>query len=437
MNIVPKTPRSASVGIVGTGLAGFMAYVVLRYRGVPADQIIVVGPDKQPFENWYTFVSAISQTQMRSESAAHFFPVDSPGLATIELLRNFNIKPLIASWFDAYHPPIKTMIEHMTQLARQTSYESSLLHDTVTSIDRQKDYFSIIGKTGTPIAHVKHVIVAVGHGALSIPECIQAFQAKHPDNKRVHQAFQSGEKIKAGDTVVIMGDGLTAANQWLHAFRQGAKVIAVAPNRFHMNQALNSPRKYFSMRGTTPYRDRAPQQRYTELMNAKRGTFPGYISWRLLFALKRWQGKLTILQGMVDRIEVEKGLPQAWVRLTQDDGWRVITADHVIAATGFRPIATNPLWANLIEKFNIPLVGSSLVIDTMFRIAPLSTEHSQAAVIGPASEWAIPCADSFGGMKIVAHQIADNLLGKERLKPTAVIDRFSRWFELVTGKELA
>src|SRR5688572_29350526 len=86
--------------IIGGGLAGLMMYVVLRFRGVPAADIGIYSRDMYPEACWERSIRAIGQTQLRSESLGHFYPTDSPGLATIEALSNWSIKPIVLSWFD-------------------------------------------------------------------------------------------------------------------------------------------------------------------------------------------------------------------------------------------------------------------------------------------------------------------------------------------------
>lgn len=437
INMTTQAPFK-KVGIVGSGLGAFMAYVVLRFRGVASNKISVIGPTLSPLEGWLTFVRNIDQKSMRSESAAHFFPTDSPGLATIESLKNWSIKPTIMNWFDKYHPTVDTIIDHVMKLVRQTNYSHSLIQTEVTNIHRHGQHLHVFGEAGKLLGRFQHVIVAVGHGELRIPEAVKNFNQKYPHDTRVRHSFHAGALIKPGQTVVVMGNGLSSATHWTNYLDSDVELIAVAPTPFIMNQPLNTPRKYFSKRGFMPFRQQGNHGRYDELMQAKRGTFPPYINWHMKFAKARRQGRLNQILGMVEDIEMSiDGRLRVIVKLGDGHSLRSLTADHVISSTGFMPVITQPLWQTLIKQHDLPTMNTCLVVDDHFRLPIISQENSIVGVIGSAAEWAIPCADSFGGMKIVAHELADQMLGTQSMRPATVGKQLSRWIQIITGKKLA
>lgn len=433
--IVPQNPIK-KVGIVGSGLGAFMAYIVLRFRGLSASDIAVIGPAASPLKGWLTLVRAIGQTSMRSESAAHFFPTDSPGLATIESLKNWTIKPTIMNWFDKYHPAVDVIVNHVNKLSRQSGYGASLVQARVTNIRRHGPYMHVFGEDGQLLGMYENLIIAIGHGELRIPNAVKNFITQHPQDNRVRHSFQAGKAIKPGETVLIMGNGLSSATHWTNFLDEDASVIAVAPTKFIMNQPLNTPRKYFSKRGFDTYRQQADHTRLTELMDAKRGTFPPYINWHLKFAKARRRAHLQEIMGSVEDIQQLNGRLQAIIRLPDGHGLTAVAADHIIASTGFMPAASHPLWQTLIKQYSLPTMGTCLITDDHFRVPALSQKGSIVGVIGSASEWAIPCADSFGGMKIAAHELAVQMLGKESWSPSRISKQVGRWVKLMTGQKL-
>lgn len=439
-NQQPNTPqtRPKKVGIVGSGLGAFMAYVVLRFRGLSAEDISVIGPTVSPLEGWLKFVRSIEQTSMRSESAAHFYPTDSPGLATVEALKNWTIKPVILNWFDKYHPTVDTIVEHVTRLVRQTSYGQSHIQTEVAAIHRHGNELHVFDTQGKRIGIFQHVIIGVGHGQLRIPEPIKRFNETYPHDKRVRHSFYVGEPIKPGQTVVVMGNGLSSATHWINYLSAHVNLVAVAPTKFIMNQPLNTPRKYFSKRGFAAYRQQQAHGRYTELMAAKRGTFPPYLKWHFKFLQARRRKQLQEIMGLVEDImPTQPGRLRVLVRLSDGHSLQVIEADHVIASTGFQPVTTHPLWQTLIKQYNLPTIGGCVMASDTFLIPTMSQPNSIVGVIGSASEWAIPCADSFGGMKIVAHELAAQILGKESWNPLGVGKQLSRWALLMVGRKLS
>ena len=436
MNQISAQPPTKKVGIVGSGLGAFMAYIVLRFRGLSASNIFVIGPTASPLENWLAYVRSIGQTSMRSESAAHFFPTDSPGLATVESLKHWTIKPTIMNWFDKYHPAVDTIVDHINKLVRQSGYGMSLVQARVANIHRHGPNLHVFGEEGQLIGVFQHLIIAVGHGQLRIPDAVKNFALENPQDTRVRHSFQTGKTIKPGETVLIMGNGLSSATHWTNYLDEEANIIAVAPTKFIMNQPLNTPRKYFSKRGFGVYRQQADHTRFTELMNAKRGTFPPYLHWHWKFAKARRQAQLEEIMGLVEDIKQSNGRLQAIIRLPDGHSLRVIAADHIISSTGFLPVVSHPLWQSLIKQYNLPTVGTCLVTDDHFRIPALSQKGSIVGVIGSASEWAIPCADSFGGMKIAAHSLAAQIMGKESWSPLRIGKQIGRWAKIVSGQKL-
>src|SRR5919204_1500647 len=93
--------------IVGSGLAGFVAYATLRHGGLQPDEIAVFGADRDPVGAWRPRAAAIRQRQMRSESDGHCLPTSFPGLAVRDAIRRRTPVPLLQSVCDRYHPTIK------------------------------------------------------------------------------------------------------------------------------------------------------------------------------------------------------------------------------------------------------------------------------------------------------------------------------------------
>jgi hypothetical protein len=436
-NQTSAKPVQRRIGIIGGGLAGFMMYVVLRFRGVPAADIAVFSTSTHPAEEWLSFVRPINQRHMRSESAAHFFPTDSPGLATVELFTKHSIKPLLMSWFDLYHPTVETILQHINALVEQTGYASSLVLGKISRIERYSHTVHIYDSNDQLQGVVDHLVLAVGHGKISIPPVIADYQQSHPNTTSVQHSFFHTQEYTAGTTVMILGNGLTAATEWANALAADAKVIAVCPMSFTMEQPLNTPRRYFSLRGIFPYRHQAARDRLRELAAAKRGTFPPYRHWKKMFAEAQSNGQLRIIEGVLESIEDTAAANlRGIIRLTDKQAVTAATADTIIAATGFAAPTTNPLLNTIITQYNLPLVGPCLALEDDYTIAALSYPDSLVGVIGSAADWAIPCADSFGGIKIVAHTLANRIVGEESWHPQALFTLFQRWLTIIRGKQL-
>lgn len=431
-----KAPKTARIGIVGGGFGALIAYVVLRFRGLKAGEIRVFSADTSPGRSWLDMVRAIGQTQMRSESVGHFFPTDSPGLATLEAIRHRSLMPIIKSWFDHYHPTVDDTIAHAHSVAKQVGFWNSLTSARITRIVKADDEFVLYSEGPNPVGRVKNLILAVGHAAPLLPEPVRQFKANNPQDICVNGAFDT-KKIQSGHSYVVIGDGLSAATEWVRIIKQGGCVIAISLKGFEFGQSLTTPRKYMTKRGLAPYRRKKPGGRRQELAMATRAIIPFYPGWKKLFRRAIKDGALRLIQGNVTAIK-RQGSDQLLVTVESPikSSPEIISADRVIAATGFYPATKHPLLQQLINDYDLPVHDRWLVLRDDCCVEKLSTPGSIAAVLGHAAAWAIPCADSFNGMKIGARKIADDMLGPESWHPRDLAERTRRWWTILQGKEL-
>lgn len=425
------------IGIVGGGFGALLVYTTLRFRGVPKKDIKIFSRSYAPDQTWLQFVTAINQQTMRSESVAHFFPTDSPGLATLEAARTWSLRPIILSWIDRYTPTVAFMCRHIHDVARQTGYWHSLVPSTVHSVIRHPDHFELQDEQGMTLGRVQHVVLAVGHGQMRFPEPVIKYRQMHPHDQRVIQAFENQHQ-EPNQHVLVVGDGLTAGTQWISVLSRGGQVTAVTLGKVETKQDLNTPRKYFSKRGIHTYLLKSEDEREKELNAATRGTVRMNPEWRKTIKKAYRTGRIHFVQGELINIEQDqhsKGVIGI-VRLTDQHSIVPIPADKIVAATGFLSPATNPLLARLIQMYNLPTKNNRLMPDTAFSLPQLSTPHSRLFLIGQAAAWAIPSADSIGGMKITAREIASAILGKESWKLSELSQKLKNWAIMSFGKEL-
>lgn len=423
--------------IVGGGFGALMMQSVLRFRGVPASDIQIYSNDMYPEASWERSIRAIGQTHLRSESLGHFYPTDSPGLATVEAFVQWSVKPLVLSWFDQYNPTVEFFLSHVRQIAQQTQFHQRLRYATIDDLKLIPEGFALYDKEGKILGNAQHVIVAIGHGPVREPRVVEEFRAKYPDSPGVQHAF-SGKAYSATEHVAILGDGLTAGTEWATALRAGAMVTALTREDVNFRQALNTPRPYFSKRGFERFRQQSDRDRWRELQMATRGTVRPYPVWRKLFNSSRADGRLRFIQGEVMELSLTRDHSRVQVLLLLPDGHslRVVTADRVVVATGFSPVTQHPLLAQLIREHHLLTYQSILQVSDDFCVPIVSRPEACLGVIGPAAAWALPCADSISGMKIVAHQLADRLLGHDSWQPIALAHKTTAWLKLITHQEL-
>lgn len=424
------------VGIIGGGFGALLSFGALRFRGVPAQDIRVFSATASPEETWLGFVHMIGQSFMRSESDGHFLPTTSPGLATVEALNSWSLKPILLSWFDRYHPTVAFMVNHLRQVASQLSFWHSLVRCQVSRLERVGDHFILFDEKGRPVARVNHVIMAIGHGPRRIPAVMSWFERTYPtDGRVIHSFIHKG--YTPPETVLVLGDGLTAATEWISILEAGAHVLAISQTGFRFGQALNTPRRYFSKRGFAAYQQKEGTQRVEELAAATRGTIPLYPAWRRRIRTARNTGSLQLIQGTLMSIDPVRpnGRLEGIVQLP-DRSYFTVTVDRVVCATGFAPATTHPLWQQLINDYQLPTYEGFLMVADDFSVPSLSQPTSSLFAVGAAAAWVLPCADSLVGMKVAARAIADRIVGEETWTLQELFTKTRQWFLLLSGKTI-
>ncbi len=441
--ISPTQPTRARthVAIIGGGFGALMAFIVLRFRGISPDDIRIYADRQNPEATWEKTVQAFRLTHMRSESLGHFFPTDSPGLATVEAWQRRTLLPLLRSWFDAYHPTVAFFLEHTRRLTEQVAYRQVLVPGRISRIRKENNEFQLYGTDGELVGWATNIIIAVGHSQPTLPPIIAKYREKYGRDAQVVHAFE--EKTYGPRRVLIIGDGLTSGTEVANALQAGSDVYVLTRYGTFLKQALNSPRRYLSLRGLRPYRALPHQERLRVMRQATQGTIRPYRRWMKLFRRAEQAGRLHYPMGTLVAVDKQKDgrlhcimrVRDAHVAASQHS-LVSLTVDQVIVATGFQPASTHPLLAQLIHDYDISMVGPFIELSDRYHICELSNERSWAAVIGQAAGWALPAADSLGGMKIIAHELADQLLGSETWNSQELAHKLVAWYRLVAGKEL-
>jgi cation diffusion facilitator CzcD-associated flavoprotein CzcO len=347
--------------IVGGGLAGFVAHATLVHGGIPAEDVTVFsagGPD--PAAAWRVRAGAIRQRRMRSESDGHCLPTSFPGLAVRNTMRTFNPWPLIQSAFDRYHPTVGEFLAHVEELRAQTGWDDAVVPRRVERIRPVEDGFELDGQDT-----FRHVLVAVGHPGLNVPEELAG-------DPRVVHAYEPHEYA---DDVAVLGAGMAAATEWRNALAAGARVTSVR-RREPLRRPLNVPRPYFSRRGLAAFHATEPGERAALLSKLLAASYPEGREW-------------------------DEPLEQAGGR------FRVAAelngADQIICATGFRRgFRANPLLARLADEQGLESHGGWLALAPDCNVPALTDERRTLGLAGVSAQWAFPAADTLVGAKYAA-----------------------------------
>jgi cation diffusion facilitator CzcD-associated flavoprotein CzcO len=358
----------AACGIVGGGLAGFVAYVTLRHGGIEPSDIVVLGTDPDPLSAWRPRATAIRQRRMRSESDGHCYPRSFPGLAPRQALRTGSAAPLVRTVCNRYRPTVSEFVRHVEELRDRSGWDASFDVRRVERIRAVDRGFEVDGSLT-----VRHLLLAPGHPGLAVPAGLAA-------DARVVHAYEPHEY--AGHVAVI-GAGMAAATEWINALAAGSEVVSVR-RRDPVRRPLNLPRPLFSKRGLRSYHATRRVERAALLARLGEPSYPPGREW-----------------------------DEPLERAARDGRFRVASLDgeeQVICATGFRRgFEHDELLRLLVGEHGLETEGRWIVLTPESTVESLTDDTRTLAISGAPAQWAYPAADTLVGMKYVARKFLNRV----------------------------
>jgi hypothetical protein len=354
-----------SVAVVGSGLAGFTAYQILRRGGLSPEEIAVFGTDDDPAAAWRRRAEAIRQREMRSESDGHCRATSWPGLSLRAARRQRSPGPLVASVLDRYHPSVEDFLSHVAELRERSGWERSVRRARVARVRAVAGGFEL-DEHGV----FRHVLLAPGHPGLNVPAELRG------DPRVVHSYEPHGYE----SSVTVVGAGLAAATEWLNALAADAEVVSVR-RREPQRRPLNVPREYFSARGLAPFHRLASEERIARLRALLAPSYPPGRKFDEPIARATAEG----------RFRVEAAL----------NGTR-----QVISATGFvHGFRADPLLAALVDEHELATAADWIVLDPDTTVPTLTDDTRTIALAGVSAQWAFPAADTLAGARYAGHAL--------------------------------
>lgn len=355
---------AARVAIVGSGLAGFVAYATLRDCGLDPAEIAVFGDEPDPAGAWRPRAAAIRQRLMRSESDGHCYPTSFPGLAAREAARTRDLAPLVRSVCDRYRPTVELFLRHVDELRDGTGWDASVVPARIGRIAAVDGGFDVDGH-----GVFRHVLVATGHPGLALPDELTG-------EPHVVHAYEPHEYASR---VTIVGAGMAAATEWLNALAAGSEVVSVR-RREPARRPLNVARHLFTKRGLAGFHASGRVERAELLRGFDEPSYPPGRAWDAPLEHARREG----------RFRVESA---------------VNGADQVICATGFRRgFRHDRLLTRLVDEHELATEGPWIVLDDDSTVPGLTDAARTLSLAGVPGQWAFPAADTLVGMKVAARR---------------------------------
>ena len=351
------------IAIVGSGLAGFSAFLTLCRGGVASERIVVFGLEDDPAAAWRRRAAAIRQRTMRSESAGHCGPSSFPGLAVRESIRARTLRPVVETLFDRFHPSVESFLAHVREQRERSAWDARLQQACIRRIRAVPGGLELDGH-----GVFRHVLVAPGHPGLHVPSELR-------DDPRTVHAY---EPHGYAPSVTVVGAGLAAATEWLNALEAGAEVVSVR-RREPVRRPLNVQRRYFSKRGLAGFHRLGREQRAAAIRSLLAPSYPPGRAFDEPLAAASAEGRFRVAPS-------------------------VNGTEQVICATGFaRGFRHDPLLGSLVDEHGLETAGDWIVLGADSSVPSLTDGARTLALAGVPAQWAFPAADTLVGAKYAAH----------------------------------
>ncbi len=327
------------------------------------------------------------RTFAESRSSELFAPYDLPGT---QLFHDF-CQEVIRRW-ELHERVIPARVQRI-ELFRQQGWQRFRLE---------------LADGGVLIA--KRVVLAIAGGQANIPAWVQALPSTPPKNRLLHsnQVDLRDWPQLTGETILIVGSGLTSGHLALGAIARGAKAIVMARRTFYEKLFDAEPGwlgpKYLKGFHAEP----DWETRWRMIQTARNG---GSLTPAVLTQLRRKerQGKLSFYE----QCEVQSA---TW----QENAWRVTcnhpgihhciaqqAIDRIWLATGSTlDVDRWPLLANIRATHPLPLVNGLPVLDARLRWA-----GRNLFIMGGAAALQLgPVARNLFGARLASHRIVPALI---------------------------
>jgi hypothetical protein len=419
------------VAIIGAGVGGLIAYVTLRYQGVPANGIALFDEHPHSLAVWTASAAAIEQSLMRSESEGHLFSTDFPGFALMDALHQASPAPLIRSVFNQYHPTLAGVVGHGQALARHHDLEHHVRTALITQITRNtqpEPHFALYDASGNVRCLANHVLLALGHGSYRWPAACRDETLRTRLDGLVYHAYQ---RKPCASSAVVVGAGMAAVHEWVNVLRRGGTVISVRRRPDLVEQALTAPRCAFGGPWLDRYHALDRAGRAEVLGGMARGTFPRVRHWRKTLDEATAQGRFRACVGEVAVVgRGANGGVSVAVQTRADGSLESLEADMLIAATGFvSGLRDHPVMRQLVADYGLDTCDDDLVLADDCTVPGVSANGSVLAVSGAMARWAYPASDSFAGMKYSARRFAGHVAGRSG----PGLRQLAAWWDMVRG----
>ena len=355
------------IAVIGAGPQALTLVThVLQKKASWRDRIQVFDPSGMWMTQWQQQFAAQEIGELRSPAVHHPAP-DSHALRTFAAGRYSELHPP----YD--RPGTRLFQEFCDTVVQRCQLQDYVIPEKVTSLEhvqRKPSQFRLTLSNGDTVL-ARRVILATGGGQPYVPQWVQQVNDSYPPERLCHANHVRLPALRslAGETVLIVGSGLTSGHLAVGAVARGAKVVMMARRTFEEKMFDADPGwmgpKY--LKGF-----RAEPNMETRWQMAQQARNGGSLTPAVMTRLRRLQN-----EGHITFYEQCQVAHAEW----QEKAWQIccdrhlahdcIThqpIDRIWLATGTTlDIQTHPLLTNILETFPIETVNGLPILDEHLR----------------------------------------------------------------------
>jgi len=406
-----KTVDRVDIAIVGAGPQALTLVThLLQKKKTMCQRFAVLDPAGDWLQRWRHQFAAYEIPHLRSPVVHH--PDPNP-----HALRSF-AESRSSELFPPYDLPGTELFQDFCQEAiRRWNLQERVIPARVQRLElfheRGRQRFRLGLADGRELT-ANRVVLAIAGGRPNIPAWAQALPANYPGDRLLHADRVDLRQLPslAGETVLVVGSGLTAGHLALGAIERGAKVVMMARRRFYAKLFDADPGwlgpKYLKGFHAEP----DWEARWRMIREARNG---GSMTPTVFYRLRRWEreGRLSFYERCEVRSATWK--EDAWTIACNEPGAHHCIAhqpiDRIWLATGTTlNVDRQSLLAKIRERYPVPTIDGLPVLDDRLR-----WPGCNLFVMGGAAALQVgPVARNLYGGKLASQRIVPALIENAR-----------------------
>jgi len=354
-------PRHTDIAVIGAGPHAMTVVThLLQKRQQLRQRLLVFDPSGTWMQQWHNQFAAFEIPHLRSPAVHH--PDPNPyALRQFAQSRSHELYP-------PYDLPGTSLFQDFCQeLIRRWSLQQRIVAAKVIRIEPVKQNlrsrFRLWLHNDQSIV-ARRVILATGGGTPQIPDWVQQIASPYPPEKLCHSCHVDLRHLQLhGETILIIGGGLTSGHLALGAIARGAKVILMS-RRNLQEKLFDADPGWLGPKYLKNFWAESDWQTRAELIhNARNG---GSMTPAIMTQLRRAQHHAFI--KLIEKCQVSCATWQSnhW-QIACDDNSKH-ECDRIWLATGTKiNITAEPLLTQIIEQYPIPTAKGLPVLDSHLR----------------------------------------------------------------------